>query len=141
MRSVGTLLPRRGVWVIVLLLSFSFVGAGCSSTGRGKIALVTPEADFGTILNDAPVTRTFDIRNDGTGTLRVTSITTSCSCTVAEVAEDNLGSGEVTTLTVTFDPTTHNRATGAFMRQVFIRTNDPHTPEATFTFWVEVVEA
>ncbi len=141
MRSLGVLRRRRAVWVGVVLLLLAGIVVACGRAGQGSIAIVTPEADFGTIPNDAPVTRVFDIRNDGTGTLKITGVTTSCSCTTAEVADDSLEPGDVTTLIVTFDPTTHNGATGGFMRQVFIRTDNPDMPEAMFTFRVEVVEA
>jgi hypothetical protein len=139
MRSLSQRL-RRG-WVgFGLLLLLASVAAGCSSRASGKIEVVPVEADFGTIPNTAPVTHVFDIRNGGTGLLEITGLSTSCSCTVAEVDSDQIEPGEITALTVTFDPTSHNGATGNFMRQVYVRSNDPETPERTLTFWVEVVE-
>ncbi len=130
----------RLIWITPLILLLAFATA-YTGRGAGEIVLVTTEANFGTIPNDVPVTQTFEIRNDGTGTLQITELSTSCSCTIVEVERDRIAPGESTVLTVTFDPTTHNGATGDFMRQVFIRSNDPDTPETRFTLWVTVVEA
>jgi hypothetical protein len=130
----------RLIWISLLILLLA-VATACGVRGAGEIVLVTTEASFGTIPNDSPVTQVFEIRNDGTGTLRITQLSTSCSCTIVEVESDRIAPGESTLLTVTFDPTTHNGATGDFMHQVFIRSNDPDTPEARFTLWVTVVEA
>jgi hypothetical protein len=142
LRSLGQVLVGHGrlIWISPLIL-LVVIATSCSGRGAGEIALVTAEANFGTIPNDVPVTRTFEIRNDGTGTLEITGLSTSCSCTIVEVESDRIAPGESTVLTVTFDPTTHNGATGDFMRQVFIHSNDPETPEARFTLWVTVVEA
>jgi hypothetical protein len=128
--------PLR-VGMLLLLLAIT---SACGRAAQGRIALSSVEADFGRIANDAPVTRTLDIRNEGTGALEITELSTSCSCTVAEVAAQQIAPGGSTLLTVTFDPGAHNGATGRFMRQVFIGSNDPGTPQATFTFWVEVLE-
>jgi hypothetical protein len=131
---------RRYVWLGLLALLLG-VATGCSGRAVGEIVLVPAEVNFGTIPNDASVTRTFEIRNEGPGSLEITGLSTSCSCTIAEVANDRIAPGESTVLTVTFDPTSHNGATGDFMRQIFIRSNDPDTPERTFTLWVTVVES
>jgi hypothetical protein len=122
--------------VLLLLVIISAFGRAA----QAKIELSSEEADFGTIANTVPVTRTLDLRNEGAGTLEITALSTSCSCTVAEVAAHQIAPGGSTLLTITFGPSAHNGATGRFMRQVTIESNDPGTPQATFTFWVEVVD-
>ncbi len=134
--------PVRQRLVPTTLLALLIVAlSACGGRVKGGIVLTSQDADFGTIANDAPVTRTFEIRNDGEGELEITGLTTSCSCTTAEVEDITVPPGSATTLIVTFDPRTHNGATGHFMRQVFITSNDPDAPRTTFTFRVEVVEA
>lgn len=125
-----------GLGLVLLIVVFS----SCGSLSAGKIDLFTGEADFGTISNSDPVTKTFEIRNSGAGNLTINGLSTSCSCTTAVVSKSFLEPGETVELSITFDPGAHNGATGKFMRQIFIESTDPETPRAVFTMWITVVE-
>jgi len=125
-----------GTAVLLLLVLLSV----CGPVPAGKISLAATEAEFGTAPNTDPVTRVFEVRNTGDGVLDITGLSTSCSCTTATLSKERLEPGDVADLTVTFDPATHNGATGQFMRQVFIRSSDPETPEKVFSFRITVVE-
>lgn len=129
---------------IIAVLSLLLVGAttGCATRGGnpGRIEVSTTEFDFGTVLNSEPVSQTFQVRNTGKGILEIERISTSCGCTTAEIANPSLALGQVTDLTVTYDPLAHDGATGQFMRIVYIYSDDPDTPEASLTIRVTVVE-
>ncbi|MBC7227637.1 MAG: DUF1573 domain-containing protein [Thermoflexales bacterium] len=133
----GRLLRIRvllGLAVTLLLL------AGCASGNTpGRIELSATEADLGTIPNTEPVSRTFEIRNVGQGPLEIAGVSTSCGCTTAEVSSRYLPPGGRARLTVTFDPRTHGGETGAFLRQVYVRSSDPDRPEVAITLRVTVV--
>ena len=124
----------------LLILALTVV-SGCTRAASepGRIELSVTKFDFGTFLNTGPVSQVFQVRNVGQGWLEITGVSTSCGCTTAEVASRRLAPGEATDLRVTYDPRVHNGATGAFLRQVYIRSNDPNTPEATLTIRVTVV--
>lgn len=114
--------------------------AGCrADAGLGRIQIGATEIDLGTIPATAPVSRTLEIRNIGEGRLEITGVSTSCGCTTARVADRHLDPGEATELVVTYDPRVHGGETGTFLRQVYIRSNDPETPEAVLTLRVTVV--
>ncbi len=131
------------MWFAIVLLLGLLVPActGESGEGPGRIDLSTTEFALGTIPNTEPVSHTFKIRNVGKGRLEITGVSTSCGCTIAEVADRVLDPGEATELVVTFDPQVHDGETGTFLRQVYIRSNDPETPEAVLTLHVTVVAA
>ncbi len=97
--------------------------------------------DLGAIPNTGPVSCTLEVRNVGRGWLEITGLSTSCGCTTAEIARQRLAPGEATDLVVTFDPQAHGGLTGPFLRQVYIRSNDPETPEAVLTLRGTVVAA
>ncbi|MGC8839393.1 MAG: DUF1573 domain-containing protein [Anaerolineae bacterium] len=131
------------IWGIVVPLFFlAAIVSGCAVTRSvsGRIELSTKEADLGAVPNTAPVSRTFEVRNVGQGWLEITGVSTSCGCTTAEVADRHLPPGGSTTLLVTFDPQAHEGKLGTFLRQVYIRSTDPETPEAVLTFRVTVVQ-
>lgn len=135
-------LLAASAWLVIVLLA-GLLPACRAETGQGpgRIELSATEFDLGTIPNTEPVSHTFEIRNVGEGRLEITGISTSCGCTTAEVADRSLAPGEATELVVTFDPQVHDGETGTFLRQVYLRSNDPETPEAVLTLHVTVVEA
>jgi hypothetical protein len=87
------------------------------------------------------VRQVFQVRNIGEGELMIESVSTSCGCTTAEISSNSLAPGVTADLQVTYDPLAHAGATGEFMRQVFVRSNDPDTPEVVLTLWVTVEES
>ena len=87
----------------ILLLSVIFLLlflVGCSPK-TPKIGLSTNSFDLGDINPDnGKITETFFVENLGNAPLSITSISTSCGCTEAEVESNNLAPGEKTKLIV-----------------------------------------
>ncbi len=117
---------------------------------------VTPTAyDFGDIPPEL-VSTTFTVENEGQGDLVLQYIATSCTCTSAIFSfrgknsptfgfhdnpvgwSETLKKGESGELIVTYDPNVHPD-TGSVMRVVYIRSNDPTTPEVEMTITANVV--
>lgn len=130
------------VGLVVLLVAVAAVAVGYAALplAPGQIALSATEFSFGTVPNTGPVSHTFQVRNTGQGPLEIKGLATSCGCTSASVASHGLAPGEATDLTVTYDPLAHDGATGEFVRVVYVRSDDPDTPEATLTVRAIVVE-
>lgn len=113
--------------------------AGCSA--RIPQAAVSPaDYDFGQIGPDNPVTTTFVVNNPGNGPLQIESVTTSCGCTTAQISSQIIAPGASADLTVTFDPQAHAGAAGEFLRYVYLRTNDPASPEVEVEIKANVIE-
>lgn len=124
----------------VLLILTLAVTAGCTTAKQpSKIELSADEFDFGTIPNTGPVSQAIQVHNAGGSKLEVTGISTSCGCTTAEIDKRSISPGERADLNVTYDPLAHDGATGEFVRLVYVRSNDPDTPEASLTIRVTVV--
>ena len=122
--------------VILLVLTL----AGCGGSGAvPQVAMSLDSYDFGQIGPD-PVTTVFTVHNEGDGPLQIESVSTSCGCTTAQMSAQTIAPGESASLTVTFDPQTHAGAFGQFMRFVYLRTNDPATPEVEIQISAEIVE-
>lgn len=126
--------------IVVVLIAAVAVGYAALPQASGQIELSATEFDFGTIPNTGPVSQDFQVRNLGDGPLAISGVSTSCGCTTAEVGSQQLAAGESTDLTVTYDPLAHDGATGDYMRLVYVRSDDPDTPEASLTIRVTVVE-
>ena len=128
--------------ILVSLLVTSSAASGCApdQPSPGQIVLSTTEFDFGTIPSTGPVSQVFQVHNVGGEELEITAVSTSCACTTAEVDSRHLAPGADADLTVTYDPQVHGGATGEFLRVVYLRSNDPQTPEASLTIRVTVIE-
>ena len=134
-----TLMRPALTGLLILILAAT---AGCTTVASspGQVELSATEFDFGTIPNTEPVSQVFQVRNVGQGWLEITGVSTSCGCTMAEIDSQRLAAGQTTDLTVTYDPRTHEGATGEFMRVVYLRSSDPDAPEVTLVIRVTVVE-
>lgn len=100
-----------------------------------------PSHDFGEVKQfGGTVSTTFTVTNRGSAPLEIGTITTSCACTAAELKNKTIQPGAEETLTVTFDPNLHEEPKEKFQRTIFIPSNDPQTPEAEITVWVDILE-
>jgi hypothetical protein len=102
-------------------------------------AVLEPSAlDFGPVNTRA--IRTVTLRNAGRGSLRVLAVSTSCGCTTAAIEADTVPPRGTTRLTVTFDSAAHGPQAGPANHAVYLRTNDPRTPEAELPVYAVVVK-
>ena len=118
-----------------------FISLLLSACGGAPSVLATPaELDLGAIPAADPVTGTLVIRNQGNAPLRIESLSTSCGCTTAEVANETIAPNSETTLRVTFDPLAHAGLYGPLLRLVYVATNDPNLPELGIPVTVTVLD-
>ena len=87
-----------------------------------------PSHDFGEIEQDARVSHTFVIHNDGAGELVIQNIRSTCGCTVATPTLRQIPPGAISELRVTFNPA--NRS-GNQRKRVTLTTNDPRNPDTS----------
>jgi|GEM_PF-212509 len=117
------------------------IGDGTLAPGAmPKIVLDKAEFDFGLIGPEEVQSVSFKVMNEGNDVLEIGNITTSCMCTSAEISSKTIEAGREAILTVTFDPNVHEEPIEKFKRTVFLETNDPNTPEAEVSVWVDINE-
>ncbi|MCA9361522.1 DUF1573 domain-containing protein [Candidatus Kaiserbacteria bacterium] len=110
-------------------------------TDGPKISIDRKLHDFGLIPQyGGTVETTFAVTNNGTETLEIGTLTTSCSCTTATISDTSIEPNGNATLTVVFDPDFHEEPLDVFKRTVFIPTNDPNNPEAEVSVQVDITE-
>jgi hypothetical protein len=113
--------------------------AGNISAGGPRITLDRNFHDFGVIPQyGGTVQKTFTVKNEGSKTLTIGDITTSCSCTSATISSNSINPGTSAELIVVFDPNLHEEPLDVFKRTIFIPTNDPATPEAEITIQINI---
>jgi hypothetical protein len=120
----------RMIVLITLLLS------ACSSPPR--IVVDPLSQDLGE-LPQVSMEAVYTISNAGGKELKIEKISTSCGCTYAEIDKNTLEPGESTSLRVTLDPEEDNLF-GDLIRVIYIRSNDPQTPEAEVEFRVNILK-
>ena len=119
--------------LLVLTLITEGMGGQVAREENGPRIQVIPERlDFGKIPR-LKTSRRFLVRNRGKSPLEIYHLSTSCGCTTASIDKKLIEPGQSATLTVTFDPNAHappkKETTPRQRRTIYIRSNDPVTPE------------
>lgn len=128
-------------WIIFPLMIFVVLSLAACSGNSSKIELELYEFEFGDVVNGTLVGKDIRIKNQGAVPLEITSVSTSCGCTMAEVDSPTIQPGASGTLQIEFDSGAHGPdMTGELMRQVFVESNDPDQPMVTVTFTVNVIK-
>lgn len=105
------------------------------SSKSPRLIIEETSHDFGRISDHEPVRCAFRFRNAGGSPLIITTIQSSCGCTVPTIAKTEYAPGESGEFTVEFNPA--NRE-GAQSKTVMISCNDPVTPAPTVTINAQV---
>jgi hypothetical protein len=111
-----------------VLIASASLWAAWTTAARPALRLEPPVVDFGPLAQRA--TRIIEVRNDGRAPLRVLGISTSCGCTTAVISMSVLPAHGSARLEITFDPAAHGPVPGPARHAVYVRTDDPKTPEA-----------
>jgi len=114
----------------LILAALAVVSLGLVALGAPKIATDTLTYDFGTVLEGTVVSHTFVLTNSGDAALSISGVQTTCGCTTAALAKSTLAPGESVDLTVHFN-TAHYQ--GQVQKTVYVRSNDPATPQLTLS--------
>jgi hypothetical protein len=133
---------NKWIWLLVGIVILGGLGLYSYSLlpDPPQIIVEPVRFDWGEIPNDRPITQEFLIENRGGQPLEILGVTTSCGCTTARVEAETIKPGGQTRLWVTLDPTAHDPMTGPVVRFVYIRTNDPETPEFSLELHAALVE-
>lgn len=127
------------------------VASESTMSENAKSVVEETSYDWGEIgINDGNVEKIFKIKNDGTDTLKLSNVVTSCMCTTAQLSLGDktsptfgmhskssyvldVPSGETAELKVIFDPAFHGPSgVGPINRQIKVETNDQSSPELNF---------
>lgn len=132
--------PGRGAALgLFLLAAVSALLAGCAS-GEPDILLEQEQLDLGPVQNGDVRSFEVGVVNQGSRDLVIEAVSTSCGCTSARVIPTTLGPGESGSLQVTFDSGAHGpEELGPVLKQVFIASNDPDSPEVEFRLSAEIL--
>jgi hypothetical protein len=110
---------------------------GISSTDLPKIKFASDQHDFGKVKEGKIVEHVFSFQNEGTKTLEIKDIKTSCGCTAALVSKKKIEPGQNGTLRVELDTKDRN---GRMSRTISVRSNDPDSPDKVLTIYADVVK-
>lgn len=97
---------------------------------------------LGTVVYGDVATTEFTLTNYTPLPMKVTRVSTSCGCTSAEVADEELGAYESTTVKVSFDPAVHKDDTdlGDLTRTIYIETDNPNYSELETIITANVIK-
>ena len=91
-----------------------------SDNGKAEISFAKTEHDFGRITEGEKVGTVFKFTNTGDGDLLISSVTTSCGCTVPRFVKKPVKPGESGTIEAVFDSSYRE---GAQSKTLTVRSN------------------
>jgi len=106
-------------------------------------AYISPKSfDLGTVIYGDIATTEFTLTNFTPAELNITRVSTSCSCTSADVFKDSVAPYESTTVKVSFDPAVHKDDTdlGDITRTIYIETDNPNFKQIEATITANVIK-
>lgn len=114
-------------------ISLKFRGENVKQFSKVKgpsLAFNNMEHDFGVVKQSQGIVETtFEVLNNGTETVVVDSLPTSCECTKASIDKKEIAVGESATITVTFDANLHPEPEGRFFKTIEVVSNIKPSPE------------
>jgi len=126
-------------FIFVLVFSLTLFLAACNSQSP-QISLESYEFEFGDVVNGNIVSKDIIVENIGGSPLIIEDVSTSCGCTTGTVEPKTISPGETGVLHIEFDSGAHGpELEGMLMRQVFLETNDPNSPQVRVDFTANVV--
>jgi hypothetical protein len=135
------------IFFLLAALSLAFWGylkampdTDSQTGGLPRIEISPKDFDFGQIKYGEVVKHVFKIQNSGKGVLKIKKLATSCGCTTVEIAKEVLAAGEEVELLVTYDSgaMTGSHARGEQERIIYIRSNDPTSPQIEAKIYANV---
>ena len=124
------------IW-LALLLAFGLLLTACSKPPP-RIVVEPAAQDLGERPQEL-LELTYTVRNEGGSPLEITRVSASCDCTKAVLDRNVIPPGESAQLRVTLDPVEDNLY-GNILRVIYLRSNDPDTPEAEVEFRVSILK-
>lgn len=135
-------------FIAILALSFAIGGYFKAAPVRKEsleknapqIVIEPKSFDFGKVEFGKTVEHTFTVKNTGGEPLEIKRVSTSCGCTQAEINKEKIEPGETASLLVTYDSGAMGKSIlgKRIQRFVYVRSNDPQTPQAEVTIYVRV---
>ena len=91
--------------------------------------------DFG-VLYHGKAHKTLTIKNEGTDTLVISNVSSSCGCTGTLMSNERIAPGDSGALAITFDT---QKAHGESKKTVSLETNDQKNPRVRISFTANVI--
>ena len=119
---------------VPILVCF-FIAAQCVFSQPKLKVIGGTRLDFGKIHTDRPYKHEVVITNDGSDTLIISEVSSSCGCTAALMSNDHIAPHDSGALGITFDA---KRFNGKVAKSVSFKTNDPSQSNVHINFSAQI---
>lgn len=121
---------------VILLLGFSAIALSAQNDKSAKIEFETTVIDYGTIEKGSNGLRVFKFKNTGNAPLVVSSVKSSCGCTVPKKPESPILPGESGEIEVKYDTKRVNP-----IRKTITVTSNAETPTVALKIKGNVIDS
>jgi hypothetical protein len=117
------------LFVCIPLLTF------CEVVTRDQVASQNAAWDFGQVKEGKILHHNFGFKNRTKGILHITTVSTSCGCTVSHVTKKILKPGQKTVIKATFNTKGYY---GPIEQYIYVHTDNPDISFLTYTLTAKV---
>ncbi len=143
MKTQSIILIIGAFAVIGVLAIYGYLGATPAPDDLAefpKIEISPSSFDSGDIEYGDVKEYVFQVKNTGNQVLEIKKVATSCGCTTAEVDKESIAPGETANLNVKYDSGAMSgaHAMNEQERIIYVKTNDPNSPQTEVTIKANV---
>ena len=120
----------------LFILIIIFISTNFAQLLNPKLVTQQTKYDFGDINQGEKVSHVFILYNNGGDLLVINDVKATCGCTAAIPEKNEIAPGESTNLNVTFNSAGRK---GKQLKNIFVSSNDPETPEVVLTITANVI--
>lgn len=125
---------KRYVLSTILLVTFQI----SALYAQPKLTIVGGTSfEFGDVYTDIPVKKIITLKNEGTDTLIISNVSSSCGCTAALMSNSHIPPGDSGLLSISFDG---KKFSGIIRRTVSFESNDPQQQKNRISFSANVLK-
>jgi len=117
-------------------------GKNSYNIAKAPIEITPKVKDLGTVVYGEVARTQFELKNNSTHTVEIKRVSTSCSCTKAEISKKSLAPQASAVVNVSFDPAVHkdDQDLGDIKRTIFIETTHPEVSEVEASITARVIK-
>ena len=105
----------------------------------GDFAFAETEYDFGVVKqSQGIVSYDFPFMYNGTESVTVSALPSSCACTSATIDKSDLEPGDTGVITLSFDPNLHEEPEGKFFKTISVKTEPESNEMPELKMWAEM---
>lgn len=135
MRMINTMRTAALFWLLLSPIAATPAPA-IAQEGQPRLVVNNPTVNFGTVEQGSPAQGIFELKNEGSASLKILGVQPACGCTAAMMDSNDIAPGQTAQLKATLSTTEFS---GHQAKKIRLTTNDPEKRSVELTIEGEIL--